>query len=205
MYLGRSAPTPAEPYIGVVSTPLELIAMEDFLNTLDERSYIRHGRRHRGADRLTTPAELTIWLARHGLITHRSLARDIDLALARELRAALRTALRLRNGDPAVVVTELAELNGVLERLPLRVACDDLAAPRLVPEADGVPGALAVVAGAAVAAQWSGSWARLKSCAADDCRWVFFDDSRNGGGRWCSMSACGNRDKLRTYRARQAA
>ena len=50
-----------------------------------------------------------------------------------------------------------------------------------------------------------GTWRRLKICAAADCRWVFYDDSRNGAGRWCSMAACGNRVKTRTYRQRQRA
>lgn len=188
--------------VAAMTTPDGLVAVEDFLNTLDERSYLSHGRRHTGGDTITTPAQLTVWLARHRLVDHRSRAHPTDLILARELREALRSALRVRHGaDPA---GGIEEINGVLERLPLRVACDELGVPRLVPEADGVPGALATVAGLAVRAQWSGSWARLKSCAAAECRWVFYDDSRNGGARWCSMRSCGNRDKIRAYRQRNA-
>jgi predicted RNA-binding Zn ribbon-like protein len=52
-------------------------------------------------------------------------------------------------------------------------------------------------------AQLDGSWARLKVCANDECRWAFYDRSRNHGGTWCEMSACGNRLKNREFRARR--
>jgi predicted RNA-binding Zn ribbon-like protein len=54
-------------------------------------------------------------------------------------------------------------------------------------------------------AQRDGSWARLKACANEDCRWVFYDQSRNRGGSWCDMAACGNRLKNRDFRARHRA
>ena len=44
---------------------------------------------------------------------------------------------------------------------------------------------------------------RVKLCGADDCRWAFYDQSRNGSRTWCSMGVCGNRQKARTYRAKQ--
>jgi predicted RNA-binding Zn ribbon-like protein len=40
-------------------------------------------------------------------------------------------------------------------------------------------------------------------CAAEDCRWAFYDRSRNRSRTWCSMEECGNRAKARSYRARQ--
>jgi hypothetical protein len=48
-----------------------------------------------------------------------------------------------------------------------------------------------------------GKLERVKLCGADDCRWAFFDQSRNGSRTWCSMGVCGNRQKARTYRAKQ--
>ena len=51
-------------------------------------------------------------------------------------------------------------------------------------------------------------WPRLKACP--DCRWVFYDHTRNGAKRWCLMNAggsggrgCGNIAKVRRYRPRQ--
>lgn len=50
----------------------------------------------------------------------------------------------------------------------------------------------------------SGESGRLHRCQADDCRWVFFDRSRNQSKKWCDMSGCGSRAKARAYRARRA-
>jgi predicted RNA-binding Zn ribbon-like protein len=50
-----------------------------------------------------------------------------------------------------------------------------------------------------------GSWQRLKACADEECRWAFYDHSRNRSGRWCSMATCGNQQKARTYRERARA
>lgn len=49
----------------------------------------------------------------------------------------------------------------------------------------------------------SGSLVKVRACAAEDCRWWFVDDTRNHSRRWCEMKTCGNRAKLRRFRARQ--
>lgn len=53
-----------------------------------------------------------------------------------------------------------------------------------------------------------GKWKRLKACP--DCRWVFYDHSRNGSKRWCGMyagskegRACGTIAKVKNYRAKR--
>jgi len=43
---------------------------------------------------------------------------------------------------------------------------------------------------------------RLRSCANPHCRWVFYDGTRSGTRRWCTMAVCGNRAKIRRYRQR---
>jgi hypothetical protein len=45
---------------------------------------------------------------------------------------------------------------------------------------------------------------RVKICPADDCRWAFYDTSRNRSRQWCSMKVCGNRAKARAHRRRSA-
>jgi predicted RNA-binding Zn ribbon-like protein len=48
--------------------------------------------------------------------------------------------------------------------------------------------------------------ARVRECEDHEaCGWLFLDASRNGTRRWCSMSGCGAKAKMRRYRARQAA
>lgn len=54
-----------------------------------------------------------------------------------------------------------------------------------------------------------GRWRRLRTCP--DCRWVFYDQSRNNSRTWCSMyagetgRACGSIAKVKRMRARQNA
>jgi predicted RNA-binding Zn ribbon-like protein len=52
-------------------------------------------------------------------------------------------------------------------------------------------------------AQRDGTWKRLKACANPECRWIFYDRSRNQQGTWCEMAVCGNRLKNREFRARR--
>lgn len=183
----------------VVGSPA-LAVLGDFLNTCDERSFTIHGARHSRGDELSTPAELASWLAGRGLIRAGTPASDADVQDAHALRGALRWALAAR-GDPGC--EGLVRANASLADLRLRVEVGADGTPRLAPVAGGtVPAALARLAASAAAATADSNWQRLKMCAAPDCRWVFYDGSRNGLGRWCSMRVCGNRDKTRAYRQR---
>lgn len=45
---------------------------------------------------------------------------------------------------------------------------------------------------------------RLRQCPAPDgCGWLFYDVSKNGARRWCSMRMCGNGAKARRFQQRQ--
>lgn len=46
---------------------------------------------------------------------------------------------------------------------------------------------------------------RMRHCSNPSCTLVFYDRGKNNRRRWCSMNACGNRDKVANYRARRAA
>jgi predicted RNA-binding Zn ribbon-like protein len=39
----------------------------------------------------------------------------------------------------------------------------------------------------------------VRACAAEPCRWLFVDVSRNRSRRWCNMRICGNRAKARRF------
>jgi len=104
--------------------------------------------------------------------------------------------------DAEVDTEKLAELTAT-HPAPLRLGPGgeielDLEPARTVDEL------IAQMLGAVHQAQLREEWARLKVCAADDCRWAFYDTSKNRGGHWCSMEQCGNRVKNRRYRGRQA-
>ncbi len=171
-------------------TPPELQAVESFLNTLDERRW----RDEPPADHLRTPDDLAAWLQGQGVT---AMVGFRELALAHELRGALREMLAAVAGHETDMVEPPDDL---IARFPFVL---DTAAG-LRPVAGGVEGALAqLLAGVAQAVMRGNAW-RLKMCASADCRWVFYDGSRNGAGRWCSMEACGNREKTRAYRQRRA-
>jgi predicted RNA-binding Zn ribbon-like protein len=44
--------------------------------------------------------------------------------------------------------------------------------------------------------------ARVRACAASDCAWWFMDDTKNRSRKWCDMTLCGNRAKLRRFRSK---
>ena len=44
---------------------------------------------------------------------------------------------------------------------------------------------------------------RMRACGNRRCGWLFVDRSANGRRRWCDPKACGNRMKVRRYRARR--
>ncbi|WP_340558554.1 CGNR zinc finger domain-containing protein [Streptomyces sp. GSL17-111] len=46
---------------------------------------------------------------------------------------------------------------------------------------------------------------RLRACANDACVLHFYDVSRNGTRRWCSMAGCGNRAKAHRHHTRHRA
>lgn len=51
----------------------------------------------------------------------------------------------------------------------------------------------------------SGDLVRVRECGSATCEWLFIDKSRNHTRRWCDMNDCGNRAKVRRFRARQRA
>ena len=42
----------------------------------------------------------------------------------------------------------------------------------------------------------------IRACAAADCGWWFMDETKNHSRRWCDMKICGNREKIKRFRAR---
>jgi predicted RNA-binding Zn ribbon-like protein len=177
----------------MVTTGTALI--RDFVNTRNVED---------GLERLDSPARLRAWLAEHELLTPRSRVSSSELERARELREALRALLRANNGLAAE-----AEAARVLDRAALRAGValrfgDGTA--RLEPSRrSGVDRALGLLLVRVAESMADGSWPRLKACRADDCRWVYYDETRNRSRRWCAMTVCGNRAKARTFRRRHAA
>lgn len=43
----------------------------------------------------------------------------------------------------------------------------------------------------------------VRACASRSCEWLFLDESKNHRRRWCDMTKCGNRAKVKRFYARQ--
>jgi predicted RNA-binding Zn ribbon-like protein len=145
---------------------------------------------------------LTEWLRLRDLVDTDDRADRDDLDLALTLRSGLREAMRRHaDGDHP---SRVPDLDAAATDLPLRIVFDGTR-PRLAPAVGGARGGLARLLVAIADAQADGTWVRVKICVADDCQLAFYDISKNRSRHWCSMGGCGNRQKTRSYRARQRA
>lgn len=43
----------------------------------------------------------------------------------------------------------------------------------------------------------------VRACASETCEWLFLDESKNHRRRWCDMTKCGNRAKVRNFYSRR--
>lgn len=126
------------------------------------------------------------WAAEHGLGEPRTAGE------ARAVRDAMRNAITRRQ-EP-----EGHQKPGAQTGRPVRIELRD-GLPTLV--TTDAPGTLLCIA---LSLTQTGHWQRLKICGARDCWEAFYDHSRNSSRTWCSMRACGNREKARMWRQRRA-
>jgi len=174
--------------------PGPLLAVQGLANTYDFED---------DEELLGDPAATRAWLIRSGLATESVVVGEAEHERLREFRAVVRSMLE-NNLHPGETPVDLSGLGRFAELgIPLSVGAGGELELDTEPAAD-VETVIAQMLGAIHAAQLAGDWSRLKICNADDCRWAFFDSSRNRGGQWCSMEVCGNRTKNRRYRASRA-
>ncbi|MGH3356093.1 MAG: CGNR zinc finger domain-containing protein [Nocardioidaceae bacterium] len=172
--------------------------VQEFANTRDLRTFVPRGHPYRDGTRddLGSPAAVHGWLTDRGLLPYDFEVSESDHARVLDLRARLRAALdRTRYVDHGEDASPFA--------VPLQVELDARDGPRLTSADNGVNQAVGEICAAALRTALSGEWWRLRTCAADDCRWVFYDQSKPGRGRYCAPDTCGNRVKTRSYRRRR--
>jgi len=122
-----------------------------------------------------------------------------DMGDVRELRESLRAVCLAHAGHPPH--RDVTPLGVLLAPAPLYVAVDERdGSAALAPADEGL--LLSRVAAAVAEALTAGTWLRLKACELPECHWAYYDRSPAGRGRWCSMSVCGARAKMRRYRAK---
>lgn len=154
---------------------------------------------------MRSPRELARWGRRLGLVRGRLPAvDDAELAAARALRlvlhrifSALAQERRPRRADLEALARDHAEAAATA-----RVAATDDGAWRMQwPAADPRAIRFAVAVDAMALLADPARLARVHRCPGPSCGWLFLDTS--GRRRWCSMSTCGSRVKMRRLYARK--
>ena len=158
-----------------------------------------------GSDRLAEVADARPWLVDNHLLAPHADLTDANLDLVRGVRESLRSLLVHNAGGPTPTKAALAPLREIASTGTVRACLADCGEVRLTATGDSVRDRLVDLLLIVREAQRDGSWALLKACANDECQWAFYDKSRNHGGTWCEMSACGNKLKNRAFRARSKA
>ena len=163
-------------------------------------------------DRLPTVTDALSWFDRtgvahvHDLQAQAGTSPDAWLARVQAARASLRDVWDAAVDGRAAASTAVETLNDILARAPhpeLRSAPDGVSVGHRHDAADPTGEALARVAAPLVDALAVGDTSRFRVCANDGCRWVFEDTSRGGRRRWCDMTTCGNRAKVRRFRSKR--
>jgi predicted RNA-binding Zn ribbon-like protein len=174
----------------------------DFVNSIDLRSYVELGESHTPSDEIGTPGQLETWMRKRRLAGRASRAVHEQ---ALNLRTALRAFLRMSPEERAASSSAVRDLNAATAAFPLVVSVAN-GEVTLQPDTatnGGGGGALGQVIAQFHALASAQQLDRLKTCAAQECEWVFFDHSKPANRRWCSSARCGNRAKTRSYRERR--
>ncbi len=167
--------------------------MQEFVNTADRR---------RGNDLLTSERDLGRWLEAHDLLGQGHPVGEADVALAVDVREALRAVFDPRRApgqDAADVLSDLARRAGLVPYVTRSGVV------RLKASTTGAVGALGRIVAISMMALIDGSGVHLKACAAPECRALFFDGSRTRTSDRCEDPLCGaGRHGLRVLRARRS-
>jgi predicted RNA-binding Zn ribbon-like protein len=179
----------------VQPAPEPLEAVRQFVNTLDIET---------GDDQFSGAGAVRRWLADHDLDPGRALTSG-DVERAVDLREALREALAANHDRRDVAPDARDVINTSAARAELAVEFTADRSWRTTSRVRGVDAALGGLLRIVVDAMAEGTWARLKVCGNDLCRWAYYDNSRARTAKWCSMQVCGNRVKQQAWRDRHAA
>jgi predicted RNA-binding Zn ribbon-like protein len=174
---------------------------------------------HSPEETLNTYADLIEWSANRGIVSGHT--RDLLLRKSKEEPAEAQVILGKARGVRESIYRMLSD---AAHGNPIKISdlkgfnkalASTLSHSRLVPDQRGLkwdwdsqPGKLDSViwpvVKSAVDLMTSEAMKRVGQCADDrGCGWLFWDTSRNRSRRWCDMSDCGNRAKVRRFYAKK--
>ena len=182
--------------------PDQLANLYDFANSLDVRHFTHHGVQHVQDDEMKDPRGLGAWMAERGLLAGKTKITPAIFGAALRLRTSIRVYLESDPADRYKNKDAVRALNEAIKLFPLVVeARRDRGMILQAARSDALAG-LSVVVAELYDGSMTGILDRLKMCAAEECRRVFFDRSKPATRRWCMSTLCGNRIKTRSYRER---
>jgi predicted RNA-binding Zn ribbon-like protein len=179
----------------------------DFANTVDNRPT------ERARENLETYADLAAWARQSGILS----TREEETLIGRARRAPLRAVRTLERAralrEALFALFARADRSGLEAlRVALPAAYRNPMLPsrpgyRLVWEEDpeALDRMLGPIVRSAVDLLTSEQLDRVRVCGADNCDWLFLDESRSRSRQWCNMAVCGNRAKARRFYRRKRA
>jgi predicted RNA-binding Zn ribbon-like protein len=190
--------------------PYHYVSVDTALDFIDTLEFERTG----PVEHLLTTATAIDWLRAQGLL-HEPVEPEVeelrdpspasDRALARihQVREALREIVVAAVEHRPAAGRSIDLVNRVLlARQRFILVCGPGGVLDHRHEGDAIDDVLARIAERVARQVISPDVDRLRICANDTCRWLFYDSSRTGRRRWCTMSSCGNRAKAARHRAR---
>lgn len=155
-------------------------------------------------DRLDNPEWVKTWLAEHALPAL-SYPEPAELAELKRFRGALLSIVQnliktneLNEEDRDIINEALA--GGTIKR---QLAEEGGWKMAFLPLRAGWKQIIAEIAADFAGKMNEGEPGRLRICSNEDCRWVYYDDTRNRSKRYCDDKMCGNLIKVRRHRARK--
>jgi len=172
----------------------------DLLNTVSARDGA-------AVDLFEHPEDLSDWAEVVGVPYAAEIGLHSAAALEdlRQFREVLREGLRRwREGQPTSPGL-ITRLNHELARDPRHVTLelhDGALVTEMVSTGDPLDRLYADLAASIAMMLARDDRTRYRACANEACRFTFYDDSKPGTRRWCSMELCGGRAKARAFRLR---
>jgi predicted RNA-binding Zn ribbon-like protein len=184
----------------------------DFANTVGPR---RSRPDQPSVDHLGEPADLVDWSERAGTIggNRARLLRRRTERNPGEAAETLARAVALREAVHAVFAAIADGEDPPADALAAvqRAYAEAMSHAELVPTAEGLGWSwasnadlgclLRPIARSAAEAALTADFGRIRRCPGHEgsCGWLFYDTSKNGLRRWCSMRACGSWEKNRRH------
>jgi len=183
----------------------------DFVNTLDDRFS------DAPKELLKEYADLARFAEDSGILANAQLDRLVERSLERPegARRALAKAIRMREAMSDVFYAvawkkpvphdELMALNRFVQEAAqhLEIVESDGRFEWKFDDADDLDAPRWPIARSAAELLASDRLEYVRACASKTCEWLFLDESKNHRRRWCDMTKCGNRAKVRRFYSRK--